>query len=98
MLTALNVLQLLLYVGLLGLAGQGLLYVLAGPRRDSNVFYQLMRIVGRPFTALVRALTPAQVSDRQVGVLSFALVALAYLAVTMEKIGLCLAVGVEACR
>jgi len=98
MLTALNILQLVLYVALLALAGQGLLYVLAGPRREGNVFYQLLRVVARPFSALVRALTPAKVSDRHVGFLAFAFVALGYAVVTMEKIRLCVGLGVQACR
>ncbi len=98
MLTALNILQLVLYIALLGLAGQGLLYVLAGPRRDTNIFYQLLRIVGRPFTGLVRALTPAKVADRHVGILTFALVGLAYAVVTIEKIRLCVRIGLEVCQ
>ena len=39
----LNILQLLAYMGLLALLGQGLLYLLAGHKRDTNVFYQLFR-------------------------------------------------------
>ena len=98
MLLALNAIQLVLYVALIALAGQGALYVLAGPRRETNVFYQLLRIVGRPFTLLVRRLTPARVADRHVPVLTFALVGLAYAVVTFEKIDLCVRIGVEQCR
>jgi hypothetical protein len=98
MLLALNAVQLVLYVALIALAGQGALYVLAGPRREANVFYQLLRIVGRPFTGLVRRLTPARVADRHVPVLTFALLALVYLVVTFEKINLCVRIGMEQCR
>jgi hypothetical protein len=98
MLLALNAVQLVLYVALIALAGQGALYVLAGPRREANVFYQLLRIVGRPFTGLVRRLTPARVADRHVPVLTFALLALIYVVVTFEKINLCVRIGMEQCR
>jgi hypothetical protein len=98
MLSVLNALQLVLYIALLALAGQGLLYLLAGPARERNVFYQLLRIVGRPFTATVRALTPAALSDRHVGLLTFALLALGYAVVTIEKIRWCVRIGVELCR
>lgn len=98
MLTVLNVLQLVLYIALLAMAGQGLLYVLAGARRESNIFYSLLRVVARPFTAVVRALTPAKVTDRHVGILTFALVALAYVVVTIEKVRWCVRVGVEMCK
>jgi len=98
MLTVLNVLQLVLYIALLALAGQGLLYLLAGPAREHNLVYQLLRVVGRPFTAALRACTPDRVADRHVGVLAFALLALAYIVVTIEKIRWCLRIGVEQCR
>jgi hypothetical protein len=98
MLTFLNLLQLVLYIALLALAGQGLLYVLAGPKRDTNFFYQLLKIVAKPFTAPVRALTPARVADRHVPVLTFGLLALAYAVVTIEKVRLCVRIGVEMCQ
>lgn len=98
MLTVLNVLQLVLYIALLALAGQGLLYLLAGPAREHNLFYQLLRVVGRPFTGTLRRLTPAQVSDRQVGLLTFVMLALAYVVVTIEKVRWCVRIGVEQCR
>ncbi len=98
MLTLLNALQLVLYIALLALAGQGVLYLLAGPARDRNLFYQLLRIIGSPFTGTVRRLTPALVSDRHIGILTFALLALMYTVVTIEKVRLCVSIGVEQCR
>lgn len=98
MLTVLNALQLVLYIALLALLGQGLLYVLAGAKREANIFYQLLRIVSKPFTALLRRLTPARVEDRHVPVLTFALLGLLYVVVTMEKVSLCLAAGMVGCQ
>ena len=60
MLSFLNIAQLVLYIALLALVGQGVLYVLAGAKRDRNIFYQLLQIVSKPFTLLVRKLTPRQ--------------------------------------
>ena len=98
MLTLLNILQLVLYIALLALAGQGLLYVLAGPRRDSNFFYRLLQVVAKPFTLGMRKLTPRQVADQHVPVATFFVLLLAYAVVTFEKINLCLAAGMEGCR
>ena len=56
MLTCLNLVQLILYRPLLALAGQGLLYVLAGPKRDSNFVYRLLQLLSKPFTLVVRRL------------------------------------------
>jgi hypothetical protein len=97
-LTVLNFLQLLLYIPLLALAGQAALYVLAGPRRDGNFFYRLLQLLSKPFTALVRKLTPARVADMHVPVVTFLLLLVVYFVVTFERIDLCMRVGLEHCR
>jgi len=97
-LTLLTLTQLLLYIPLLALLGQALLYVLAGPRRQGNLFYQLLQLLSKPFTALVRRLTPAQVADRHVPVVTFLLLLLVYAIVTFERIDHCVRIGVQLCR
>ncbi len=98
MLSFLNAAQLVLYIALLALVGQALLYVLAGANRDRNFFYQLLQIVSKPFTLLVRKLTPKQVDDRHVPLVTFFLLLIAYAVVTLEKIALCVDAGMEGCR
>ena len=98
MLTALNLLQMLLYIPLLALAGQGALFVLAGPKRDSNFFYRLLQLLSKPFTFVVRKLTPAKVNDVHVPFVTFFLLVIAYAVVTFEKIDLCLRLGLEQCK
>lgn len=98
MLTFLNLAQLVLYIALLALLGQGVLYLLAGAKRQSNFFYQLLQVLSKPFTLPVRKLTPAQVADRHVPVITFLLLVLAYVVVTFEKINLCVSLGPGACR
>ncbi len=98
MLTFLTLAQLLLYIPLLALLGQGLLYVLAGPRRQSNLFYQLLALLSKPFTWIVRKLTPPKVGDTQVPVVTFFLLLIAYAIVTFERIDLCVRIGVEQCK
>jgi hypothetical protein len=98
MMTFLNLAQLVLYIALLALLGQGVLYLLAGAKRQSNFFYQLLQVLSKPFTLPVRKLTPAQVADRHVPVITFLLLVLAYIVVTFEKINLCVSLGPGACR
>lgn len=98
MLTFLSLVQLLLYIPLLALLGQGLLFVLAGARRDQNFFYQLLVLLSKPFTALVRLITPRQVADRHVPVVTFFLLLVVYAIVTFERINLCVQIGMEQCR
>jgi len=98
MLTFLTLAQLTLYIPLLALLGQGLLFVLAGARRETNFFYQLLRLLSKPFTLLVRKLTPAKVADHQVPIVTFLLLVVVYAVVTLERINLCLRIGVEQCQ
>jgi hypothetical protein len=98
MLTFLNLAQLVLYIALLALLGQGALFVLAGAKRERNIFYQLLQIVSKPFTLLVRKLTPQKVADRHVPIVTFFLLLVLYAVVTFEKIGLCVEAGMEGCR
>jgi hypothetical protein len=101
MLTVLNLVQLVLYIALLALAGQGALYVLAGAGRDRNVFYKLLQLVSKPFTILVRKLTPKQISDSQVPVVTFLLLLVFYAVVSFERADLCVSnnlVGQQGCR
>ncbi len=98
MLLFLNIAQLILYIGGLGLIGQGLLYVLAGQKRDTNLFYQLIAIVNKPWTLLARVISPKQVLDRQVPFVAFCIVAVLYITVTIAKIEHCISIGIEICQ
>jgi hypothetical protein len=98
MVTVLAFVQLLLYIPLLALLGQGLLFVLAGPKRGTNIFYQLLTLISKPFTLLVRKITPAKVADRHVPVVTFFLLVIVYFIVTFERIDLCIRIGVEHCK
>ena len=98
MLIALNIIQLVLYVALLALCGQGLLHLMIRDRRDENIFYRLLQTLSRPFTVPVRCITPSQVSDGHVPVVTFFLLLIAYAVVTFEKIDHCLTVHMVGCR
>jgi len=101
MLTFLNVVQLVLYIALLALVGQGVLYVLAGPRRESNFFYKLLQVLSKPFTLPIRKITPRQVADQHVPIVTFFFLVILYAVVTFERADLCVTsnmVGQAGCR
>ena len=98
MLLFLNIAQLILYIGALGLIGQGLLYVLAGQKRDTNLFYQLIGIINKPWTLTARFISPKQILDRQIPFVAFCIVGVLYIAVTLAKIEHCISIGIEACQ
>lgn len=98
MLLFLNIAQLILYIGALGLIGQGLLYVLAGQGRDTNLFYQLIGIINKPWTFIARFISPKQILDRQVPFVAFCILSVLYIAVTLAKIEHCVSIGIELCQ
>ena len=60
----LGTIQLVVAIALMGLLGQGVLYILAGANREKNIFYQVVRIIPSPFVKLFRLLTPKAFPDR----------------------------------
>jgi len=62
------------------LLGRGLLYVLAGSRREGNIFYQVISIVTNPLIRAARWVTPRMIMDRHIPVVAFVLVLWIWLA------------------
>ena len=60
----LGTIQLIVAIALMGLIGQGVLYILAGHNREKNIFYQIVRIIPSPFVKLFRLLSPRMFPDR----------------------------------
>ena len=70
--------------------GQGLLWVLAGAKRDQNVVYNLFRILTSPVTRATRAITPRIIIDAHIGLVAFFLLIVIWVALTALKIKLVL--------
>ncbi len=98
MLLLVSSIKLLAEIALMALLGQWLLGLLAGAKRDSNLFYQLLGIVTRPVLRGARWLAPRVVLDRHVPVVAFLLLLFAWLFATIYKVQLCLEIGVQACQ
>jgi hypothetical protein len=98
LLVFLNAAQLLLYIGILALLGQGLLFILAGAKRDTNMFYQLFIVVNKPWTYIAALIAPKQIAKRHHAFVAFCVVAILYLAVTVAKIEHCVSVGMVGCK
>lgn len=94
----LNILQLVVYIGLLAMLGQGLLFILAGQRRQDNLFYQLFQVLNKPWFALAGWLSPAKVDKQHHGYVAFFVLCVVYLAITLAKIEHCVGVGMAGCR
>lgn len=98
MLTAAIYIKLIVEIALLALAGQWLLGLLAGAKKEQNFFYKALQTIGSPFVGLARLLTPRLVLDRHVPLVAFFLLVFVWLAATIYKIQTCIHVGVELCK
>jgi hypothetical protein len=66
--------------------GQGLLWVLAGAKRDQNIVYNLFKTVTSPVTRVTRAITPRVIIDAHIGLAAFFLLMVIWLVLTAFKI------------
>ncbi len=98
MLALVTTVKLVTEIALMALLGQWVLGLLAGAKRDKNLFYQILQIMGRPFVAVARLLSPKFVVERHLPLVAFLLLVFVWLAVTVVKIQICLQVGVEQCK
>ncbi len=98
MLFFVSTLKLIAEIALLALFGQWVLGLLAGAKRDGNLFYQILQIVGKPFVVATRVITPKQIIDRHVPLVAFLLLLFVWIAATLQKIRTCLEIGVELCK
>ena len=98
LLTLVSIVKLLAEIALLALLGQGVLALLAGAKREQNLFYQMLQIMTRPFVAGARLITPKLVIDRHLPIVTFLLLFFVWLAATITKISMCVQIGVELCK
>jgi hypothetical protein len=83
----LRLVQLVLAIPLLALAGQGIVHVLTrmfGQDPKTNFFYRLLEIVGSPFTRVCRWIAPKFVADRHLPLVALSLLLVGYAWVTLE--------------
>ena len=70
--------------------GQGILWVIAGAKREQNIVYNLFRTLTSPFTRVTRAITPRVIIDAHIGLVAFFLLLVVWVALTAFKIKLVL--------
>lgn len=99
MLLLLSAIKLICEIALMSLFGQWVLGLLAGAKREQNIFYQLLGQIGRPFVLMARLITPRSiVLDRHVPLVAFLVLAFVWIVVTALRIQHCLRIGVELCK
>lgn len=98
MLLLVEILKLLAEIALLCLLGQGILALLAGPKRGENMFYQLFQVLTKPLVTGARWVTPKVVLDRHLPIVAFCILLFVWLVATITKIDICVRIGVHLCK
>jgi hypothetical protein len=75
--------------------GQGILYVLAAKNRETNLFYQLFRVITKPLYAATRFITPRAILDRHIPYVTLILLFWIWVFATYMKIDICVSGGVQ---
>jgi hypothetical protein len=70
--------------------GQGVLWVIAGAKRDQNLFYGIFKTVTSPVMRATRAITPRIVLDQHIWLVALFLLMVIWLVLTAFKIKLVL--------
>ena len=80
------ILKALTEVAGVAMLGQGVLWVIAGSKRDQNLVYNLFKTLTSPVMKVTRWITPRVVLDQHLGLVAFFLLLLLWVALTAMKI------------
>ena len=80
------ILKALTEVAGVAMMGQGVLWVLAGSRRDQNLVYGIFKTLTSPVMKATRAITPRVILDQHIGFVAFFLLLVLWFGLTLMKI------------
>ncbi len=66
--------------------GQGVLWVIAGAKRQENVVYKMFKTLTSPVTRVTRLITPRIIIDAHIGLVAFFLLTVLWLILTVAKV------------
>lgn len=80
------ILKALTEVAGVAMIGQGVLWVLAGAKRDQNLVYGIFKTLTSPVMKATRWITPRVVLDQHIGLVAFFLLMVLWVVLTVTKI------------
>ena len=98
MLLAMVILKSLVELSLLFIVGRFILGLLAGAKRQTNVFWQLLDVASKPALWLTRRVSPRLILDQHIPLAAASWLIIAWVLVAMAKIDICLQTGASACQ
>ena len=98
MLLAVVIAKSLIELSIMFIIGRFLLGLMAGPKRDNNVFWQLLDVASKPALWITRKISPKLILDQHIPLATSSWLIIAWVFVVKLKVDLCLELGVAACQ
>lgn len=98
MLLAVVIAKSLIELSLMFIVARFILGLLAGAKRSTNVFWQLLDIAARPALWITRRVSPRLILDKHIPLAAVSWLLIAWVVVVKIKIDLCFQAGVAACQ
>jgi hypothetical protein len=98
MLLAIVIVKSLIELSLMFIVGRFILGLLAGAKRQTNVFWQLLDVAAKPALWVTRRISPKLILDRHIPLAAASWLIVAWVLVVKAKIDLCLQLGAAACQ
>jgi hypothetical protein len=93
MLLFIQMFKAIIEVALFAFIGQGILYILAGAKRDSNFVFTLLKMITAPMTSVVRFVSPRIVLDQHIPLATFLFLSTLWIALTVAKLRIFMQAG-----
>lgn len=98
MLLAVVIAKSLIELSLMFIVARFILGLLAGAKRSTNVFWQLLDIAASPALWITRRVSPKLILDKHIPLAAASWLLIAWVVVVKIKIDLCFQAGVAACQ
>ena len=98
MLLTVVILKSLVELSLMFIVGRFILGLLAGAKRQTNVFWQLLDVAAKPSLWVTRKLSPKLILDQHIPLAAASWLVVAWVLVVKLKIDLCMQLGAASCQ
>jgi hypothetical protein len=98
MLLAVVILKSLIELSLMFIVGRFILGLLAGAKKSTNIFWQLLDIAAKPALYITRKLSPKFILDQHIPLATASWLIIAWVIVVKQKIELCVQAGASLCQ
>ncbi|MEI2813242.1 MAG: hypothetical protein V9E91_05480 [Burkholderiaceae bacterium] len=98
MLLAVVILKSLIELSLMFIVGRFILGLLAGAKKSTNIFWQLLDIAAKPALYITRKLSPKFILDQHIPLAAASWLIIAWVIVVKQKIELCVQAGASLCQ